>query len=68
VRVLLREGDPTADPLAGSAQLQTRLSMEPSRPAPLEIVLPGDVIVRVYPECEPSMLAHVIGALRGGHC
>jgi hypothetical protein len=68
VRVRVRDGGPTGSKMTGSSALPDRPSSEPPRPAPLEIVLPGDVIVRVYPECETSMLARVIGALGAGRC
>jgi len=36
--------------------------------APLEVVVAGDLVVRVHGDCDESLLLRVITALRRGMC
>lgn len=59
---------------SGSDQSRTVVSAGASRPStpagsvPLEILLPGDIRIRVGVECDAAILRRVLAALRGAGC
>lgn len=67
VRVRVRGGEPAVGPPADSWRVSKQPSAAPP-PASLEIVMSGDLTVRIYPECDVAMLIRVLDVLRGGLC
>jgi hypothetical protein len=56
------------DPSRGAVSSEVSLRSTPAGSAPLEILLPGDIRVRVGVECDSSLLGRVLAVLREAGC
>jgi hypothetical protein len=69
VRVeMLPAGGPKPDPERDVAAAETGRAFSPAGLVPLEIILPGEIHVRVGRDCDPAFLGRVLTALREGAC